>query len=76
MWELTGIFFLKIFIYLLFRERGREGERDGEKHQCGVASHMPHTGDLAHNPGMCLMGIEPAILWFTTLSPLGHTSQG
>ena len=29
--------FLKDFIYL-FLERGREGERDGEKHQCVVAS--------------------------------------
>ena len=39
-------------IYLLL-ERGREGEREGEKHQCVVASHAPLTGDLAHNPGMC-----------------------
>ena len=53
-------FFFKIsFIYLLrfylfiFRERGREGEREGEKHQCVVASHTPPTGDLVHNPGMC-----------------------
>ena len=44
-------FFLD-FIYL-FLERGREGERVGEKHQCVVASHTPPTGDLAHNPGMC-----------------------
>ena len=35
---------LKIFIYL-FLER-REGERDGEKHQSGVASHMPPTGPI------------------------------
>ena len=44
-------YFLKDFIYL-FLERG-EGEREGEKHQCVVASHAPTTGDLAHNPGMC-----------------------
>ena len=37
----------------IFRERGREGEREGEKHQCVVASSTPLTGDLAHNPGMC-----------------------
>ena len=37
----------------MFRQRGREGEREGEKHQCLVASHMPPTGDLAPNPGMC-----------------------
>ena len=34
----------KIFI---FRERGREEEREGEKHQCVVASQAPPTGDLA-----------------------------
>ena len=27
--------------------------REGEKHQCVVASHAPPTGDLAHNPGTC-----------------------
>ena len=38
----------------IFRERVREGEREEEKHQWGgVASHMPPTGDLACNPGMC-----------------------
>ena len=31
---------------------GREGEKEGKKHQCVVASHLPPTGDLAHNPGM------------------------
>ena len=39
----------KLKILFIFRERGREGE----KHQCVVASHVPPTGDLAHNPGMC-----------------------
>ena len=43
--------FLYDFIYL-FLERGREGEREEEKHQCVVASHAPPTGVLAHNPGM------------------------
>ena len=37
----------------MFKARGRERERDGENHQCVVASHMPPTGDLACNPGMC-----------------------
>ena len=32
---------------------GREGEREGEKHQCVVASHAPPTGVLAHKPDMC-----------------------
>ena len=42
--------FICLFIYLL-REEGKE--KEGEKHQCVVASHVPPTGDLAHNPGMC-----------------------
>ena len=46
------LLFLKYFIYL-FSERGREGESEGEEHQCVVASHAPPTGDLALNPGMC-----------------------
>ena len=42
------------FTYLfIFRERGREGEREGEEHQSVVYSHAPPTGDLACNPGMC-----------------------
>ena len=39
-------------ILFIFRE-AREGEREGEKHQSMVASHAPHTGDLACIPGMC-----------------------
>ena len=30
-----------------------EGEREGEKHQCMVASDAPPTGDVVCNPGMC-----------------------
>ena len=32
-------FFFKILF--IFRQRGREGEREGEKHQCVVATHAP-----------------------------------
>ena len=45
--------FFKRFYLFIFRERGREGEREGEKHQRVVASHVVPTGDLACNPGMC-----------------------
>ena len=45
--------FTPSFIYFVFRQRGREGEREGKKHQCVIASCAPPTGDLAHNPGMC-----------------------
>ena len=37
----------------IFRERGREGEREGEKQQCVVASCSLPTGDLTCNAGMC-----------------------
>ena len=46
------LFFLKFHLFL-FRERGREGERERKKHQCVVASREPPSGDLAHNPSMC-----------------------
>ena len=45
------MYLFKDFIYL-FLERGREGERQGEKHWL-VASHTPPIQDLAHNPGVC-----------------------
>ena len=47
----VSMFFLRFYLSI-FTERGREGEREGEKYQCVVASHVPPTGDLAHNPGM------------------------
>ena len=73
-WEPDSFFLFYLFI---FRERGREGEREGEKDQCVVAFHVPPTGDLACNPGMCPdwelnlrpFGLQPV------LSPLSYTSQ-
>ena len=44
-------FFKKILF--IFRQRGREREREGEKHPCVIASCTPPTGGLAHNPGIC-----------------------
>ena len=43
-------FFKKIFYLFIFREKGREGEREREKHQCVAASRAPPTGDLACTP--------------------------
>ena len=43
-------FFEGLFI---FRDWGREGGREGEKHQCVVAFRMSPVGNLAHNPGVC-----------------------
>ena len=52
MLEMLNIPFKKNFVFM-FRERGREGEREGEKHQCAVACCTPPTEGLARNPGMC-----------------------
>ena len=41
------------FYLFIFRQKGMEGEREGEIYQCVVASHAHPTGDLAHNLGMC-----------------------
>ena len=43
----------KRFYLFIFREKGGEGEREGEKHRCVVASCVLPAADLAHNPGMC-----------------------
>ena len=42
--------FLRFYLFI-FREG--KGGREGEKHQCVVASGALPTGDLACNPGMC-----------------------
>ena len=54
--ELLSLYFFSLFFqrfYLLISERGGEGEREGEKHQCAVAFHVPFVGDLACNPSIC-----------------------
>ena len=48
-----SFYFSKRFYLLIFREKGREAGREGEKHQCAVASHTPPAGDLVCNPGTC-----------------------
>ena len=65
------ILFLNI---LFFRERGREGEREGEKHQCVVASHAPPTGDLARTQACALTGNRTGGLQ-AGAGPLSNTSQ-
>ena len=78
MWLFGHRDFLKRFYLFIFRERGREWEREREKHQCVVASHVAPTGDLAYNANMCPdwelnwrpFGLHPM------LNPLSCTSQG
>ena len=70
--------YIYIYIIYLFLERGREGEREGEKHQCVVASCVPPTGDLARNPACALTGdwTSDPLVCKLALNPLSHTSQG
>ena len=61
----------------MFRERVREGEREGEKHQCVVDSRAPPNGDLACNPGMCPdWELNRRPFGKLVLNPLSHTNQG
>ena len=76
-WRLF-IYLFKRFYLCIFSQRGREGEREGEKHQRVVASCMSPTGNLACHPGMCpdweLNG-NP-LVHRLVLNPLSPTSQG
>ena len=76
--RVRGDSFFLDFVYLFYRERGREGEREEEKHQCVVASCTPPTGDPAHNLGMCPDWESTGNFLFRrpVLNSLSHTSQG
>ena len=47
------LFFFFKTLFILFLEKGREGETEGEKHQCVIPFWVSPTGDLACNSGMC-----------------------
>ena len=77
--SLMGIFpFLKKEFIYVFPERKERRDKEGEKCQCVVASHMPQlgtwpatqahapTGNRTRDPLVCKLA----------LSPLSHTSQG
>ena len=62
----------------MFREKGRKAEREGEKHQCVVASWVYLTGDLARNPGMCpdwKSNLQPFSLQASTQSTEPHQPE-
>ena len=62
--------FYKRFYLFIFREKGREGEREEQKHQCVVASYTPSWG-----PG--LQRVEPeTLLCRPVVNPLSNTNQG
>ena len=57
---------------------GRKGEREGEKHQCVIASHSPPTGDLPETQACALTGNPTSnpLVRRPALNPLNHSSQG
>ena len=68
-------FFKRFCLFLESRER--EGEIEGEKRQCVVASYTPSpTWGLAHNPGTCADWESNWQSNKPVLNPLSHTSQG
>ena len=69
-----SFYFIFLRFYLFILERGREGE----KYQCVVASRMPPTGDLTHNPGMCPdweSNLQPFASQSSTQSTEPHSSH-
>ena len=58
------LLFFKRFYLFIFRERGREGEREGEEHQW-VASCTPHnSGPNLQSRLVSWLGIEPVPFLF------------
>ena len=57
------LFLKKYFIYLFCKGRRRKGEREGEKHQCVIASGKPPNGVPGQQPRhLPWWGIDPATL--------------
>ena len=67
---------LKKIFYLFFRQKGQEGEREGEKHQCMVASHTPPTGPTTQACVLTGNQMGDPLIHRLALNPLSHTSQG
>ena len=62
-----SLVFLFLDFLLIFTERGREGERQGEKHQCVVASHVPpYWGPDRQHKHVLWLGVEPMALLFAS----------
>ena len=71
------IYFLRFYLFI-YRERGRKGEREGEKHQCVVASHALPLETPPATLACALTGNrtgDPLVLR-PALNPVSHTSRG
>ena len=72
------LFFFLIFYLFIFRDRGREGEREGEKLQCVVASHVPPLGTWPATQACALTGNQTGdpLVHKLALNLLSHTTHG
>ena len=87
-WEVMECSFFfskkKRFYLFIFRKRGREGEREGEKHQCfkrimnWLPRAHPQLGTKPTTQFFALTGSQNGNLLVCgmTLNPLSHTGQG
>ena len=66
------------FLKFTFRERGREGEREGGKHHCMVASHALLLRTQPETQACALTGNRTTnpLVRRPTLNPLSYTIQG
>ena len=78
LFKLYIYFFLFKILLIYFRQSRREGEREGEKHQCVVASHTPPLGTWPATQSCALTGnvTSDPLVHSLVLNPLSHMSQG
>ena len=69
---ITDSFSRRLYLFI-FRERGREEEREGEKHHCEVAYHAPLLGTW---PEIQACATSDPSVCRQALNPLSHTKQG
>ena len=76
-WDFTAYIFFKDFLFILFLDSGEE--KEGEKHQCVVAScALPTGGTWPATQACALTGNQTSnpLVRRLVLNPLSHTSQG
>ena len=72
------VLYFKILFIFIFREKGKEGEREEGKHKCVVASQYPLLGTWPATQACALTGNQTGdpLVPKPVLNPLSRTSQG